>query len=144
MAEPTQVEDIAESCKPVDPSVYYSDPKDNPWEQKRKRPPRAVLVNIRRRNMPDWPNNYVRPPSDAPAAKSRWQKIIEHANSLADEQGMSREEFYSTALIEHIEKIENERLTEEYNEAHRAMGEEENLEFLNRLVNHYDPRLADE
>jgi hypothetical protein len=87
---------------------------------------------------------HVRSIAEASAQKPRWQKIIEHANSLADELGMSREEFYSRALIDLIEKLENERLTEEYDEAYREMGEEEDLTVLNHLVRHYDPRLADE
>jgi hypothetical protein len=87
---------------------------------------------------------YVRALTRASAEKPRWKKIIEHANSLADERGMSREQFYSTALIEFIEKIENLRITEELNEVYKDIDQQEENALLNRLVSHYDPRLADE
>jgi hypothetical protein len=75
------------------------------------------------------------------AEKPRWQRIIEHANTLADELGVPRERFYADALVEFIEKTENERLIERYE---RIQENEEDIAFLNHAVRHYDPRLADE
>ena len=79
--------------------------------------------------------------SFVPIDAQRWSKITEHANRLADELGMTREQFYSEALIEFIEKTENQRLTEEYG---RMEENEEDIAVLNRFVALYDPRLADQ
>lgn len=101
-------------------------------------------TEVRRRAITSQLEEHVRATAAESAGKSRWQKIIEHANSLADERGMSREEFYSQALIEFIEKIENLRISEELNEAYKNIDQQEDTAFLNHLVSHYDPRLADE
>lgn len=76
--------------------------------------------------------------------KPRWQKITEHAESLAKESDMTLEEFYSTALIEFIEKSENERINKELTKAYANIDQEEDLAFVNKVVRNYDPRLADE
>ena len=86
----------------------------------------------------------IRSIANLSSEKPRWRKIVEHADSLADERGMTREQFYSKALIEFIEKIENLRVAEELNEVYKNIDQEEENAFLNRLVSHYDPQLADE
>jgi len=74
--------------------------------------------------------------------KPPYQRIVEHANSLADEVGMEREQFYQAALIEYIEKLENARTTQELNQVYKNIDAEEDVAFLNRLVRHYAFRLA--
>ena len=76
--------------------------------------------------------------------KARWQRIIEHANSLADELEMPHEQFYSTALIEYIGKLENEKFTRELDESYKDADQNEDVAVLNYLIDHYDPRFADE
>ncbi len=55
---------------------------------------------------------------------------------------MSREQFYWTALIEFIEKIENERLTQEYNEAYDGRMEEEEKELLEDVKEYHRRRFS--
>ena len=114
----------------------------------RERDPWVYLAHLifesRHREADNQLERHVGELAAASAEKPRWQKIIEHANSLADEAGMSREEFYSRALIELIEKLENARVTKELNEVYKNIDREEDVAFVNRLVRHYDPRLADE
>lgn len=76
--------------------------------------------------------------------RRRRQKVLEHANSLADDLGMSREQFYLAALVEYMGKIENEKATRELNESYEGVDQSKELAVLNYLVSHYDPQLADE
>ena len=86
----------------------------------------------------------IRSIANLSSGKPRWRKIVEHADSLAKESGMTREEFYSTALIEMIEKLENARINSELTETYANIDQEEDMGFLNSAVLHYNPRLADE
>lgn len=132
---------------PVDASLYHNryDPRDEPPKE-REEEPRFPSYGLRPRERSafGYPGACVGAVAAASADRPRWQKIIEHANSLADERGISREQFYAMALIEFIEKIENLRITEELNEAYENIDQQEETAFLNLLVRHYDPRLADE
>lgn len=129
---------------PVDASGYQNTDARDEQRREREQSRRFVCFFDGKRSRPVAPlGMHVRTLAHSSAEKPRWQKIIEHADSLADERGMSREEFYSMALIELIEKFENERLTEEYNKDYDDMDGDEDLLVLNHLVGHYDPRLAD-
>lgn len=94
-----------------------------------------------RREQTDHLESLIRLLAYTSTEKPRWQRIIEHANTLAAELGVPRERFYADALVEFIEKTENQRLTERYE---RIQEDEEDIAFLNHAVRHYDPRLADE
>lgn len=132
---------------PVTSSPYQIlDARDRPRERKREEPMPAWLFYeaVNRKALRGQLETRVRELAEASTEKPRWQKIIEHANSLADESGMSREQFYWMALAQLIEKFENVRISEELNEAYKHIDQEEDLAFLNHMVSHYDPRLADE
>lgn len=99
-------------------------------------------TEVRRRAITGQLEEHVRATAAESAEKPRWQKVIEHANSLADERGMSREEFYATALIEFIEKRENERITEELNEVYGAEMDERQKEFQRQARDYRRRRLS--
>lgn len=137
---------------PYDPGRYKEDVRDNPdprdkrWEQEGEDSDNLLrfALRARRKNAAVQLEMVIKALTIDSSEKPRWQKIMEHANSLADRLGMSREKFYETALIEYIEKLENARISEELNEAYKSIDQQEENAFLNRLVSHYDPRLADE
>lgn len=135
----------AERSRPFNPNAYYDRCRGRRQEQKEDRPARS-FITFRYWNKPATSQleTHMRAIANTSAEKPRWQKIIEHASSLADERGMTCEEFYSMALVEFIEKLENEKITEQLNEAYKNIDQEEDVAFLNRVVSHYDPRLADE
>lgn len=136
-----------ERRNPVDPNPYHQDPRDRPQDHEHGESwflPHISEFEVRKRDAVGHLEKRVRTLAEKSAEKPRWQKIIEHANSLADEMEMSREQFYSTALIQFIEKLENARITNELNEVYKNIDQEEDVAFLNHLVRYYDPRLADE
>lgn len=130
-----------------------NDPRDEPN-------PREILLESEdselRRPPPRWYGGgqgyeivgsletVIRSLANLSSEKPRWRKIVEHADSLAKESKMTREEFYSAALIGMIEKLENARINSELTEAYANIDQEEDINFLNNAVLHYDPRLADE
>lgn len=131
---------------PVDATLYHQhDPRDKPRKEREEAPytTRCYFWPIEREAFGQL-GAYVNTLADVSAEKPRWLRIVEHANSLADKAGMSREEFYSKALIEFIEKTENLRITEELNEVYKDIDQQEENAFLNRLVRYYDSQLADE
>lgn len=137
--------DSAEHSRPYNPNAWYDRCRGRRREQEKDRPEPLIFLHswIGRAAIGQL-EAQLRSIVDMSAEKPRWQKIIEHANSLADERGMTREEFYSMALVELIEKLENARISRELNEAYKAIDQEEDLAYLNELVSHYDPRLADQ
>ncbi len=130
---------------PVDASPYHTDPRDKRREEC-ERLRRLVFLSFesRDRDAVGRLEAYMKALASVSTDKPRWQKIVAHANSLAGELRIPRERFYQTALIEFIEKLENKRITEELNQAYKNIDQEEDVAFLNHLVRHYDPRLADE
>lgn len=66
------------------------------------------------------------------------------ADALASQLRITRSQLYSKALADFIERYENEKLTEELNQAYADVDQEEDLAFLRQATRHYDPRLADE
>lgn len=72
------------------------------------------------------------------------EDLTKHVSALADELGVSPEKLYSSALIEFIEKYENERIARELTEAYANIDQNEDVDFLNNAILHYDPRFADE
>jgi serine phosphatase RsbU (regulator of sigma subunit) len=123
---------------PVSPSGYHGDdPKDEPQEHGHEEQPWFLprrRFNARDRDAASQLEKHVRALAAASAEKPRWQKIIEHANSLADEVGTSREEFYAAALIQYIEKRENERISRELNEAYGKIDQDEDLGRVWRIT----------
>jgi hypothetical protein len=141
LKKPTKIERL----NPFDASLYLKDPKDEQQEE-RGEPRHFWYVEFKPsgREPVGQLEMYMRSLAESPVEKPRWQKLVEHANSLADELKIPREQFYWTALVEYIEKLENARVTDELNEAYKNIDREEDVAFLNRLVRYYDPRLADE
>lgn len=72
------------------------------------------------------------------------EDLTKHANALADELGVSPEELYSSALIEFIERYENERLTRELNEVYGDGMEPEEKEFVQHVKEYHRRRLSTE
>lgn len=153
MGRAAEMAGIVGRHNPVDPSRYHLvDPRDKPdprervWELECGEPhhPPRLWLKVPKAAAAGPLEAAVRAVIDASNEKPRWQKIVEHANSLAERSEMTREQFYSTALIEFIERLENERIAKEMNEAYKGIDQEEDLEFLRRAVRSYDPRLADE
>lgn len=145
--------DLTKPGNPYTHSAYYEDarekpnPTDKQWGRVQDSdvlPYPHPMIEERKKSAASWLEMRMRTLAMASEDKQRWQRITEHANSLADERGMSHEEFYSKALIEFIEKIENLRITEELNEVYKNIDQEEENAFLHHLVSHYDSRLADE
>ncbi len=131
--------------KRVDTSGYQgTDARDEQRKGREQSRRIGCFLEAKRSDTVNSLGTYVRALSRASAEQPRWQRIIEHADSLADRLEMSREEFYETALIEYIEKLENARISRELNEAYKDIDQEEDLAYLNELVSHYDPRLADQ
>lgn len=97
-----------------------------------------------RREQADHLESLIRLLAYSSTEKPRWQRIVEHANTLAAELGVSRERFYADALVEYIGKIENEKFTRELNASYEDVDQSEETEVLNYLVERYDPRFADE
>src|SRR5215218_9113592 len=126
---------------PSDVSPYYEDARDRQRQQERKEPlplfPHLKPI-LEKRDATSQLERYIRALATESAKKPRWQKIIEHANSLADELGVSRERFYWMALADYIEKLENARVTSELNDAYKHIDREDDVAFLNRLVSYYD------
>lgn len=110
-----------------------------------EKPPFSILqMHSRKRDEFHHITAFVNALARISTEKPRWEKIVEHAESLAKESSITLEEFYSTALIEFIEKSENERINKELTEAYANIDQEEDLAFVNNVVRNYDPRLADE
>lgn len=141
---------IPERRNPYNPGRFYEDDKDAPnprdrlWERRNDE-----LANIKRLGSKapvkcavGWPSMIVEAPKATSDDEPSRREIVEHANALADELGMSRQQFYLTALIELIEKIENERLTQEYNEAYGGGMEEEEEELLRSVKEYHRRRLS--
>lgn len=138
---------------PSDHNAYYKDARDKPdptdrqwgWPQESDAPPYPrPQTEEREKSTVSWLEMRIRALAMASEDKPRWQKIIEHANALADEQGMPHEQFYATALIQYIGKLENEKFTHELNESYKDTNQDEDVAVLNYLVDHYDTRFADE
>lgn len=153
MAEKTlEGHKASERRNPFSPGRFYEDTREienrkgRLWEhgEGTEDDQRVVVVRMRWRDATNRFEEYVRSSVRASADESRGRKVLDHADSLADEMGMPREEFYLGALIEYIEKRENERIGRELNEAYGKVDQSEDLARLNDLVGHYDPRLADE
>ena len=95
------------------------------------RPPRCIYSNFisslnysTTTTMHTYYTQGITPAMNA-LEKPTYQRIVEHANSLADEVGMEREQFYQAALIEYIEKLENARTTQELNQVYKNIDAEE-------------------
>ncbi len=111
-------------------SRYREDARDNPnpadgrWKEYDEESPRprysGGIAEIR--GLVSELEMYTNALASTFSEQPRWQGIVEHANSLADELGMSREQFYSTALLALIEKYEEDKLTRAYNEAKPTMA----------------------
>lgn len=135
---------------PYNPGRFYEDDKDAPnprdrlWERQGEE-----LANVKRlggkapeKGAVSWPKMIVEAPEATPDDEPSRREIIEHANALADELGMSRQQFYLTALVEFVEKIENERLTQEYNEAYSGGMEDAEKELLRDVKEYHRRRLS--
>lgn len=141
----------SEQRNPFSPGRFYEDTRDienrkgRLWERgEGTDDQRVVVLRMRWRDATNQFEEYVRSSVRASADEPRGRKVLDHADSLADEVGMPREEFYLSALIEYIEKRENERISRELNEAYGKVNQDDDLVRLNDLVRNYDPRLADE
>lgn len=138
--------------KPFGTSKYREDARDNPnpadgrWKEydEESRRPRYSGGIAEVRGFVSEMEMYTNALASTFSEQPRWQRIIEHAHSLADERGMSREEFYSTALLALIEKYEDEKLTRAYDEAYDGEMEEEEEEMLRHVTAYNRRRLSAE
>lgn len=139
----------------LDPPVIYGleederdarSPSENLWKVGGEEKPPLHIFQIHSPKRGEFHNitAFVEALARLSNDKPRWQKITEHAESLANDSDMTLEEFYSTALIEFIEKSENERINRELTKAYANIDQEEDLSFVNKVVRNYDPRLADQ
>lgn len=141
---------VPEPRNPYNTGRFFEDerdtptPKDRLWEHQRGKSTNVQrhAFKTREKGAVSWLGVPAKALGATSADEPSRQEIVEHANSLADELGMSREQFYWTALIEFIEKIENERLTQEYNEAYDGGMEEEEKELLEDVKEYHRRRFS--
>ena len=120
-----------------DPSIWHKDPKDEDWERRRKRSkstPAAPSSDKRRSTDRSEPQFGVL--LRAACALSERENLTEHADTLADYLGVSRERLYSMTLAEFIERHESAQLTEEINQAYDEELEREDEQFLAHVKNY--------
>ncbi len=143
---------VQKQRNPYGTSKYREDARDQPdagdgrWKEQDEGPRRHQHFGgaAQNRGYVSEIRMFAEALASAFSEQPKWQRIIERANFLADERGMPREQFYSTALIALIEKYEDEELTRAYNQAYEGEMEEEEEEIVRHVRAYHRRRLSAE
>jgi hypothetical protein len=146
MQAPEKHKTTAPRRNPVDFGLFYQDRDPRDAERKRREEGSFTVTHsdwgVPRVGKASATERYFRAVALTSKDRLRWRRMIEHANNLAQERGMTREEFYSKALIGLIEALENDKLAEELSEIYGTETDDQQKEFLRQARDYRRRRLS--